>query len=549
MRFAAATLLVRSGRSSSKLDELGRMNSLDRLATLAELPSVLSVAFPDKPALVVGQQSLTYTELERRTSDVARALLRDGLSAGDRVALLGRDSLEALCLLFGVARAKGVCVPINWRLAAEEITYIVLHSGAKALFVDYESLTLVTAVLERLKVPLRIIIIGEATTEYVAFARWCEHADTPLPQFEYAAEDVVVQMYTSGTTGHPKGVQLAHRTFFAIAGALREHDDPWFGWTNDDVQMICLPSFHIGGLWCIARGLALGNTNILLRSFAASAVLEAVPRHRVNILLMVPAMMQVVLREPDCGITDFSSLRIVIYGGSPISTTLLGQGLKTFCRNFVQLYGLTETGNVAVSLRPADHHEGGEQRLRAAGRPLPGVTVRILDPDGNTVPEGVIGEIAIRSPARMVGYWNAPEATARTLVDGWIMTGDAGYADAEGFIYLCDRIKDMIIVAGENVYPAEIEEVIRKHPDVVDTAVIGVPDDLWGEAVKAFVVLRDGANVRAAEIIRMTRTKLADFKAPKSVEFVTQLPRNASGKLLKNKLREPYWQGRSRRIN
>lgn len=525
------------------------MNLLEQLSTLADLPATLAATVADKPALVMSDRVLTYTDFERQTNIIARALIRDGLTAGDRIAFLGRDSIDGLCLLFGVARAKGVCVPINWRLAADEIAYIIKHSGARSLFVDHESLPLVTTVLGQLDEPLRIIVIGDVSTDHLGFLHWLQADAGPMPSFEYSPDDVVVQMYTSGTTGKPKGVQLAHRTFFGIAGSLREHGDPWFGWTSDDVQMVCLPSFHIGGLWCMARGLALGNTNIVLRSFDASAVLTAVPRHRVTILLMVPAMMQVVLREPDCATTDFSSLRVMIYGGSPISTTLLAQAMTVFCRDFVQFYGLTETGNVAVSLRPADHREGGEERLRAAGKPLPGVTVRILDSEGNQVPEGVIGEIAIRSPARMVGYWNAPEETAKTLVDGWIITGDAGYADSQGFIYLCDRIKDMIIVAGENVYPAEIEEVIRKHPDVIDTAVVGVPDDIWGEAVKAFVVLRPDANVRAAEIIRMTRSKLADFKAPKSVEFVTQLPRNASGKLLKNKLREPYWQGRSRRIN
>lgn len=525
------------------------MNELAQLSTLAELPTTLCSIFPDKPALVMNERSLTYAELDRQSGDIARALLRDGLETGDRVAVFGRDSMEGLSLFFGVARAKCVCVPINWRLAAEETAYIIKHSAPRVLFVDQESLPLVTAILEKLGEPLRVIVMGDIETDHVKFSHWVLVDDTPLPPFDYSPDDVVVQMYTSGTTGHPKGVQLAHRTFFGIARALREHDDPWFDWQSNDVQMVCLPSFHIGGLWCIARGLALGNTNIVLRAFDASAVLAAVPRHRVTVLLMVPAMMQVVLREPDCATTDFSSLRVMIYGGSPISTTLLEQAMKAFCRDFVQFYGLTETGNVAVSLRPADHYEGSEQRLRAAGRPLPGVMVRVLDSEGREVPEGVIGEIAIRSPARMVGYWNAPEATAKTLVDGWIMTGDAGYADAQGYIYLCDRIKDMVIVAGENIYPAEIEEVIRKHPDVVDAAVIGVPDDMWGEAIKAFVVLRPDVKVRAADIIRMTRSKLADFKAPKSVEFVAQLPRNASGKLLKNKLREPYWKERSRRIN
>jgi acyl-CoA synthetase (AMP-forming)/AMP-acid ligase II len=238
-----------------------------------------------------------------------------------------------------------------------------------------------------------------------------------------------------------------------------------------------------------------------------------------------------------------------VYGAAPISSALLEKARAAFGCEFCQIYGLTETGNCAVSLRPIDHHGASAERLRAAGRPFPGVDVRIQDEHGDALRPGDVGQIAIRSPARMLGYWQNPKETEKTLVRDWILTGDAGYRDEDGFIYVCDRVKDMIIAAGENIYPAEIENVLRSHPDIRDVAVIGVPDDLWGEAVKAFVVLRSGASLRVRDVMVHVRLHLAEFKVPSSVDFVDELPRNAAGKLLKNKLREPYWVGRERRVN
>jgi acyl-CoA synthetase (AMP-forming)/AMP-acid ligase II len=260
-------------------------------------------------------------------------------------------------------------------------------------------------------------------------------------------------------------------------------------------------------------------------------------------------MLQVLLMEPGIQSADLSSLETVVYGGSPISPSLLERAMEVFGCGFCQLYGMTETGNVAVCLRPEDHRGADRRRLSAAGRPLPGVEVRILDERRNELGAGAVGEIALRSPARMVRYWKQPEASAKTMADGWVLTGDAGYRDEEGFVYVCDRLKDMIICAGENIYPAEIENIVRAHEGVADVAVIGVPDELWGESVKALVVPRPGFALRAGDILRHARTHLAEFKVPKSVDFVEQLPRNASGKLLKELLRQPYWQGCERRVN
>jgi acyl-CoA synthetase (AMP-forming)/AMP-acid ligase II len=359
----------------------------------------------------------------------------------------------------------------------------------------------------------------------------------------------VAQIYTSGTTGHPKGVQLSNRSFFSLAKEMEAHGDKWVGWTDSTVSLVCVPTFHVAGVWQLVRGLALGSTCVMTRSFAPAHVLKLIPRYGVSLTGMVPSMIQIILAEPGCATTDFSSLQTIVYGGAPVSTSLLKRAIAVFGCDFFQIYGLTETGNMAVCLRAEDHCEADDHKLLSAGKPLPGVEVKILDERGAVVVPGVFGQIAIKSPAHMVGYWNRAEDTQKTLIEDWIMTGDVGHMDAQGFVYVCDRTKDMIISAGENIYPAEIENVIRSHDGIADVAVIGVPHDLWGEAVKAIIVPRPGRQVLPTEIIRYTRAHLAEFKVPRSVDVVDALPRNASGKVLKIKLREPYWQGRERRVN
>jgi acyl-CoA synthetase (AMP-forming)/AMP-acid ligase II len=242
-------------------------------------------------------------------------------------------------------------------------------------------------------------------------------------------------------------------------------------------------------------------------------------------------------------------MKTILYGASPIPLDLLRTGMQTFGCDFVQGYGLTETCGAAICLAPADHDPAGSPRMRSCGRPLPGVEVRIVDPLGRDLPPGEVGEIIIRSGLNMVGYWRRPEDTAKTLRDGWLHTGDAGYRDAEGYVYIHDRVKDMIVSGAENIYPAEVESALFGHPAIADVAVIGVPDEKWGEAVKAVIVLKPGASAEAAEIIAFARTRIAAYKAPKTVDFVDVLPRNPSGKLLKRELRKPYWEGRDRQVN
>jgi acyl-CoA synthetase (AMP-forming)/AMP-acid ligase II len=524
------------------------MNLTREVNTIADLPLTVSVQHAKKTALIADGRCVSYRELDLRSNQIANALIRHGIVPGDRVAMLTKESLESLELIFGVAKINAVLVNLNWRLAADEIAYILGDAGAKLVFIGSEFMTSMALISEKLPSPPKIVALSADGSNH-SLSEWCAAEGDMALQLEHHPHDVVVQIYTSGTTGYPKGVLLPNSSFFAIAKAMEACGDRWINWTDETVSLLFVPTFHIGGLWWLIHGLSLGSTNVVLRGFEPAAILRAIGEHQVNKTCMVPAMMQVLLAEPASRRTNFHSLDTIVYGGSPMSPQLLKRAMTVFGCDFCQIYGMTETGNMAVSLRPCFHKQEDDPRLCSVGKPLPGVEVRVLDAQRKPVEAGEVGEIAIKSAARMQGYWGLREATEAVMSDGWIMTGDAGYQDRDGFIYLCDRIKDMILCAGENIYPAEIETVLRRHPGVMEVAVIGIPDNLWGEVVKAVVVRAPGATIDAAAVIRHARGHLAEFKVPRSVEFIDQLPRNASGKILKAQLREPYWKQRERRIN
>ena len=310
-----------------------------------------------------------------------------------------------------------------------------------------------------------------------------------------------------------------------------------------------MPIFHIGGSGWGVMGLFHGARGVIAREFDPTRILDFFEQSGITKLFMVPAAMQFVVRQPRARQVDFSRLKYMLYGASPIPAALLKECIDVFQCGFVQMYGMTETTGTIVALPPEDHVEGSE-RMRSAGKALPGVELAILDADGSRLPPGEVGEIATRSGSNMAGYWNLPEATVRTIdKDGWLRTGDAGYMDKDGYLYIHDRIKDMIISGGENIYPAEVESAICDHPDVAEAAVIGIPDDQWGEAVKAIVVMKPGKRATAADLINFTRERIAGFKTPKTVDFLEALPRNPSGKILRRHLREPYWAGKDRQVN
>jgi long-chain acyl-CoA synthetase len=378
-------------------------------------------------------------------------------------------------------------------------------------------------------------------------------ADPPDPGFEPGPDDVVIQLYTSGTTGLPKGVMITGRN---ITTVLVEADKV-FHIGADTVSLVAMPLFHIGGTGWALGGMSRGGHSVILRDIDPAAMLALVEKHRITETFVVPAVLMFVLATPELASTDVSSLRTVFYGAAPVSEDLLTKSMEALGCDFAQVYGLTETTGAITSLLPEDHDPRGPRSrlLQSAGRALPHVELRVVDPEsGGELPVGSVGEIWTRSGQNMAGYWNKPDATREVLSEaGWFRTGDAGWVDADGYVFLHDRIKDMIVSGGENVYPAEVENALLSHAAVADAAVIGVPDDRWGETVKAIVVRTPDAPADdaelAADIIAATRERLAHYKCPTSVDFVEVLPRNPTGKILKRELRAPYWEGRTRKVS
>lgn len=522
------------------------------IRTLGDIARFHGTQRPDATAFVFEDRASDYRTFNTHTNQIANGLLAEGIPAQSRIAVMGKNSDWYYELLIGNAKADMVTVGINWRLAPPEVAYILNDAEARILFVSPEFIPLYESIRDKLPAIQKVIVLADGDATYPTFAQWRAAQPVQDPDIDVQPHAVAVQMYTSGTTGHPKGVQVAHRAFYALNEIAAQADEPeeeWTTWTDRDVSLLAMPNFHIGGTGWALIGMYAGARNVVLSEFTPAACLQAIRDHRISKLFIVPAAMQFVLADPTCAETDFSSLKYMIYGASPIPLPLLKRAMDVFKCGFIQLYGMTETIGIGTYLPAEDHHPDGNKRMRSAGKTRAGVEVAIKDPDGNIVPDGVIGEICIRSPGNMVGYWKRPDATASTLVDGWVHTGDAGYRDEDGYIYVQDRIKDMIVSGGENVYPAEVESVLFGLEGIADVAVIGVPDDRWGEAVKACVVLKPGASLSAQDIMAFAREQIAGYKVPKSVDFIAALPRNPSGKILKRELRAPYWHGRDRQVN
>lgn len=517
------------------------------METLAQLIREQAATIGDNIAFTFEGRDLTYAELDATASRVAQGLLGEGVEPGDRVAILEKNALELFELMFGSAKIGAVLCPVNWRLAPPEVAHIVNDAQARVLVVGQEFLPMLDKIEGDLTTVRRILVLG-AHPAHEDYGVWRDRQPADDPGLEVRGDDVALQFYTSGTTGLPKGAMLSGKSLHALVPSANEV----LGLGNDTVSLVVMPLFHVAGAGWALFGLYNGARNVMLRDVDFTAILDAIERYRVTDSVFVPAVLQFLLATPGCESTDFSSLRTILYGASPISEEVLVGSIARFGCKFVQAYGLTETNGAAVVLPAEDHDPTGpnRHRLRAAGVALPGVELRIVGAEDKELPTGEIGEVWIKSPANMVGYWNMPEATAAALTpDGWFKSGDAGYLDDDGYLYIADRVKDMIISGGENVYPAEIESVLMSHPGIADAAVIGVPDDRWGESVKAILVRALDATVAEDEVITWCRDQLAHYKCPTSVDWIDMLPRNPSGKIIKRELREPYWEGRERRVN
>lgn len=520
------------------------------IQTLADIPRYYARVSPHEKALTFEGKTTNWAELDAATDDVARALLSIA-KPGERIAYVGKNSDEFFTLMFGIAKAGMSTVPIIWRLAPAEIAAIVTDSDAPILFVAPDQF----AALDDIKaaIPKRCLVVSlqekhdsiSYFPEWVAVNNHCQ----ALPDVD--TKSIAWQLYTSGTTGKPKGVMLSHDNILKGRREGMGKNMAWYDWLPGDVSLVALPMGHVGGIGWGVVGLMNGAHTIVQREFSPEAVLAAIHHDGITKLFLVPTTLQMLLLQPNINEIDFSRLRHVLYGAAPIALDLLREATKIFGCGFCQQYGATETCGTIVYLPPEDHDVNGNPRMRAAGLPMPGVEIRIVSPDDRKIlgPHQV-GEVETRSAANMVGYWMLPEETARTLsTDGWLRTGDAGYVDEDGYLYIYDRFKDMICTGAENVYPAEVESAIYGHPAVQEVAVIGVPDDKWGESVKAIIVPKPGIEVDPAEIIAFARTRIAGFKVPKSIDIAESLPRSPSGKILRRMLRDPFWVGRERRVN
>ena len=522
--------------------------------TRAEIDSIASIvrvhaaARPDHPALIAGDQVRTWGELRGRAGQVANAFIAEGVASQDRVAFCDRNGLEHFDVTYGAAMANAVVVALNWRLAPPEMAAVLNDAGAKVLVVGPDFFGHVEAIADRLTTVTRIVAIGDHP-RWVGFEDWIGSQPATDPLVPTGPGDVCMQLYTSGTTGLPKGVMITNANFITLVGNIV---DDW-DFDADSVDLVAMPLFHIGGCGWAIVGMYRGGSSVVVRDFVPDQILDVLVERGITNALLVPAMLQVLTMVPGAAERQYPALRAVNYGASPITTATLTASMRTFRCPHRQVYGMTETTGVITRLAPEDHDPDGprEHLLRSAGRPYPWVELRIVDLErGRECEPGEVGEVVCRSGQNMLGYWNQPDETARTVdADGWLHTGDAGYLDAEGYLFLTDRVKDMIVSGGENVYPTEVENALATHPAVAEVAVIGVPHERWGETVKAVVVLRSGHAATAPELMAHAKSLVAGYKCPTSIDFADALPRNPSGKVLKKDLRAPYWERRSRNVN
>lgn len=497
---------------------------------------------PDRPALREEDRDYTYGELEDYTARVAAFLTSAGLKKGDRIAWIGKNSDLYFLLFYGAARLGVVMVPVGWRLAPAEWVFIVNDTRARLLFTGPGFEDVGKSLADQLDHVEKIISAEEART---AIAKSVRIAFEPS-----GSDDAVLQLYTSGTTGNPKGAVLSNHNLFGLRKNSNEAELAYTKWDDDEVVLIAMPCAHIGGTGLGIMAVGAGLPGLILSEFSPDGFFDAVEQGGATRLFIVPAALHILLQHPRCSTVDFSRLKYILYGAAPIPLELLRQCIQMFKCEFMQAYGMTETTGTICMLPPEDHDPAGNARMRSAGKPLPGVELKIVGTEGQIMSVGEVGEVWTKSSNNMIGYWNLPDATEKTMVDGgWVKTGDAGYLDEDGYLFIHDRVKDMIISGGENVYPAEVESAIYGHPDILEVAVIGVPDEKWGEAVKAVCVAKAGASIDPDHVIAWARERIAGFKVPRSVDVIAALPRNASGKILRKDLRAPFWQGYDRQVN
>ncbi len=508
---------------------------------------------PTAPAYRTGEVVLSFADVESLSNRIANALAAMGLAAGDRVGCLTKHHTECLLLTLAALKIGAVCMPVNWRLAPAEVRFIVDNGRCRFLMVDAAFMAQFVGDRGAAAGLEQIVCTETQCGDALAFADWYASRSDAFVSIKAEPDDAALQLYSSGTTGLPKRVVLSHRGLLSTSRVVAKE----WGFGGEGVLGNPLPTFHVAGMTMLLLTLYTGGTTTAYSEFNAASFIENIGRHGITHSFLVPAMLIFMLQSPAAETGDYRTLKLIAYGGSPISERVMSDAMRVFGCDFLQVYGLTEVSGPATFLFPRDHRADGSNTeiLRSAGKPIGGARIRIVDPvTHKDLPDGQTGEIWIECDRNLKEYWGNPEATRQAYPEGrnerggWLRTGDSAYMK-DGYIYINDRIKDMIISGGENIYPAEIENVLMTHPSVFDCSIIGVPDPVWGEAVKACVVLKPGVVATAPEIIAWLRERMAHYKCAKSVDFVDELPRNPSGKVLKRILREPFWKGRERAVN
>jgi len=518
---------------------------------LSSLLTQTTRLFPDKIAIKHGPETMTYAQFNSRTNRLANALRNLGIRQGDNVAILQYNCPEFYETLFACFRCGCGTIPINFRLHPKEFAFIIDHSEAKAVILSKDFNRSIIDVRERIPGVKHLISLSRNREDFLDYEELLLSSPDSFIDVDIDPDDLAWLFYTSGTTGMPKGAMLTHRILLAMTMGFYADMCPGFG--PDDVVLHAAPLSHGSGLYGLPN-IAKGALNVILesKSFNPEQVFRTIEKHRVTNMFAAPTMVKMMIDHPAVDQYDHSSLRSVIYGGAPMLVEDLKKAIQKFGPCLVQLYGQGETPMTITYLPHRDHILNGtaeqEKRLASAGIPRTGVEVKIFDTNDDELPAGEIGYIVTRSELVMKGYWRNQEATAATVRSGWLDTGDMGYMDETGYVFIMDRSKDMIISGGENIYPREIEEVLIKHPAVREVSVIGVPDVKWGEAIKAVVALVPGESATEEELIGFCKDNIAGYKKPKSVDFIEELPKNNYGKILKRELRAVYWKNSEREV-
>jgi long-chain acyl-CoA synthetase len=500
---------------------------------LAQMLASSAARAPDKPALIFRDRPISYRQLEGAAEQAAGALAGARVGVGDRVANLAGNVPEFVYALYGSWRAGAVAVPLNVMLTAEELSFILADSGARALVCEMGYLPTVLSVKDRLADLETLLVVAGPPVPHgtVSFEEALGRAG-PAPEVDPAENDLALIQYTSGTTASPKGAMLTHGHLLANLKQMQQV--PALAEAEQDVVLLVLPMFHIYGLNAgLNLTLRVGATAVLVERFEPLGSLNLIRQHGVTVLPGAPPMYYSWLELDDSARGGFQGVRLAVSGAAPLPAEILDRVRERFGVTLWEGYGLTEASPSVSSTAV-----GTEAKPWSVGLPLPGVEVRLVDPDGTDVEEGDPGELLVRGPNVFGGYWHRPEDTEEVLVDGWLRTGDVAYRDADGYLFLVDRTKDLVIVSGFNVYPKEVEDALLANPEIDEAVVIGVPDPRTGEAVKAFVVLRPGSELTPDAIVEHVGASLARFKVPREVEIVAELPRHPTGKVLRRALRE-----------